>query len=167
MKAYEELVESLDQLVKVYRQLLETVRRENDILVSAKMDEISSVNQTKEKLIYKVRELDDQWQKAAQHLATEFQMPDVQPSLMELSRNYRGDEAVKLEQIHSVLTLLVARITEINKRNEVLVQAALSHITGAMNSITETLNENPLYKKSGGMEPINKDAQGRLVQREV
>lgn len=167
MKAYEELVESLDHLVKVYRQLLETVRRENDVLVAAKMDEVSAINQTKEKLIYKVRELDDRWQKSAQRMANEFAMENSHPTLMELSRNYRGEEAVKLEQLHSVLTMLVSRITEINKRNELLVQSALAHISGAMSSITDTLNENPLYKKSGNMESINKDAQGRLVQREV
>lgn len=167
MKAYEELVESLDQLVKVYRQLLETVRRENDVLVAAKMDDVAAVNLAKEKLIYKVRELDDQWQKSALRLANEFATTNTQPTLMELSRNYKGEEAVKLEQLHSVLSMLVSRITEINKRNELLVQAALSHINGAMSSITDTLNENPLYKKGGAMDPVNKDAQGRLVQREA
>lgn len=167
MKAYQELVKSLEQLVTVYRHLLETVRKENEVLVNAEMNEVPAINETKEKLVLKVRELDAFWQKSANSLGAQLNLQTKQPTLLELSRHFSCDEQVKLEQLHSVLNMLVSRIVELNKKNESLVQAALHHITGAMNSITNTLNENPTYKKSGNMEEVNKDAQGRLVYKEV
>ena len=167
MKAYKELVQSLDHLVKVYRHLLDIVRKENDVLTAADMKEIPVINEAKEKLVYKVKELESQWQGAANTLAHQLRIKSEQPTLLELSRNLTGDEKVKLEQVRSVLTMLVGRIDELNKKNELLVQAAISHISGAMDSITNTLNENPTYKKSGGMKEENKDAQGRLVYKEA
>ena len=167
MKAYRELVKSLDQLVTVYRHLLDIVRKENEVLVAVEMAEVPEINQAKEKLVLKVRQLDDRWQACAEKLAKQLRLENMQPTLLELVKNFEGEENTKLEQLHSVLNMLVSRISEWNKKNEVLVQAALSHITGAMDSITTTLNENPTYKNSGNMEEVNKDAQGRLVHREA
>jgi hypothetical protein len=167
MKPYDQLVQSLNQLVTVYRHLLEAVRREHDALVSARMDDLADINFTKEKLVLKVKSLDEDWQKAADALSAELKINKDKPSLMELAVHCHGEESTKLEQLHSVLNMLVSRIVEINKNNEPLVHAALSHIAGAMGSITQTLNENPTYKNSGNLGSENKDAQGRLVRREV
>lgn len=167
MKAYRELVKSLDQLVTVYRHLLDIVRQENEVLVAADMKKVPEINLSKEKLVHKIKQLDDQWQKSAEVLAKKLNFNNMQPTLLEIASNFNGEEGKKLQQLHSVLNILVGRISEINKKNEVLVQSVLSHITGAMNSITETLNENPTYGSKGSMEDVNKDAQGRLVQREA
>ena len=167
MKAYQELVKSLDQLVTVYRHLLDIVRKENDVLVAADMGEVPKVNEAKEKLVLKVRQLDELWLMSALKIVNNLKLDNKQPTLLELATYFDGDEAIKLEQLHSVLTMLVSRISEFNKKNAVLVQSALSLINGAMGSITDTLNENPTYKNSGNMEAVNKDAQGRLVQREA
>ncbi len=167
MKARQELVQYLDQLVTVYRHLLDIVRKENEVLVAAEMKEIPQITESKEKLVLKVRELDGKWQASAAELAEQLKIQEKQPTLLELSLHFQGDERIKMEQLHSVLNMLVQRIVDLNKKNEILVRSALSHITGAMDSITNTLNENPTYKKSGGMEAENKDAQGRLVSREA
>ncbi|MCJ8275499.1 MAG: flagellar protein FlgN [Bdellovibrionales bacterium] len=167
MRARVRLVKSLDQLVTVYRHLLEIVRKESEVLQGADLAQIPKVNEAKEKMVLKIRQLDSEWMKSAEELAKKLKLNNSQPTLLELSSNFSGEEKNKLEQLHSVLNMLVQRIAEINKKNEVLVQSALSHITGAMDSITGTLNENPTYKNSGGMEEVNKDAAGRLVQREA
>jgi flagellar biosynthesis/type III secretory pathway chaperone len=167
MKAHAELIQTLDQLVTVYRHLLDMVRKENEVLIAAEMKEVPAITEAKEKLIHKVRELDNKWQLAATELAEQLGFDNQQPTLLELSTHFSGDDKVKMEQLHSVLNMLVQRIMDLNKKNEILVRSALAHVTGAMDSITNTLNENPTYKKSGGMEAENKDAQGRLVSREA
>lgn len=167
MQAYERLVKSLDHLVTVYRHLLDTVRKENEILVAADMAQVPEINEAKEKMVLKVRQLDSEWMVSAKEISMQTKMNNSEPTLLELASVFEGEKSKKLEQLHSVLNVLVQRIMEINKKNEILVQAALSHINGAMSSITETLNENPTYKNSGGMEEINNDASGRLVQREA
>jgi flagellar biosynthesis/type III secretory pathway chaperone len=153
MKAYQELIQSLDQLVTVYRHLLDIVRKENEVLVEADLAQIPEINEAKEKLVHKVRALDAKWQQCATLISGQMKLENKQPTLLDLSRYVQGEQKTKLEQLHSVLNMLVSRIMELNKKNEVLVKSALSHITGAMDSITNTLNENPTYKQSGGMEP--------------
>lgn len=167
MLAYEELVKSLDQLVNVYRHLLDTVQKENKALLVADMKAIPEINIAKERLVLKVRELDSQWMLAAQDIAVQFNMPNTQPTLLELASQFQTIDKEELKSIHKVLSLIVQHISEVNKANETLVRSALSHISGAMNSITTTLNENPTYRKSGNMKDENQDAQGRLVQKEV
>ncbi len=56
MQAYEELVQSLDQLVTVYRHLLDVVRKENQVLVSADIKEVPEINLSKEKLVFRPSE---------------------------------------------------------------------------------------------------------------
>lgn len=167
MSAYKDLVHSLDQLVTVYRHLLDVVRKENQVLKDADMKEVPELNLSKEKLVFKVKQLDDKWQSSAKVLARQLKLDNMQPKLQDLAKNLSGEQAEKLEKIHSVLNILVERIAEINKKNAVLVKSVLSHITGAMDSITSTLNENPTYGNRGSMDDINKDAQGRLVHREA
>ena len=165
-RSFVRLTKSLDSLVTVYRHLLELVRKENDVLVRADLNELPSINKSKEKMLLKVNELESKWTLAAATLAKELKL-DEEPRLLSLARKLDSEKSEKLQQIHSVLTMLVQRISEINKKNETLVQSALSHINGAMESIADTLNENPTYKNSGGMKAENEGASGRLVQKEV
>ena len=167
MKYYGELVKSLDQLVTVYRHLLDCVRRENETLLQADVAQVPEINIAKEKLIIKVRDLDKVWQQSAKRISIKLGMKSSEPTLLELAGQFSGEDAKKLERIHSVLNIIVNRVDELNKQNKVLVQSILSHISGAMSSITRTLNENPTYRNSGSMEQVNQDAQGRLVQREA
>lgn len=167
MKAYKELVKSLDQLVTVYRHLLDMVRKENEVLIAAQMSEVPVINEAKEKLVLKVKQLDHRWQLSAEELAQSMKLNTKKPTLLELASHFSGEQKTKLERLHSVLNMLVNRIAELNKKNRVLVDSILSHITGAMDSITSDLNENPTYRNSGNMEAENKDAQGRLVSREA
>lgn len=167
MAAYKRLVKSLDQLVRVYRHLLEAVRREQEILIRADLEALAEVNFAKEKLVFKVKSLDRQWQDAADDLAKELDIKQESPRLLDLAAHFQGDESTKLEQLHSVLHMLVGRIQDINRDNQQLTESALAHISGAMGSITQTLNENPTYRNSGSLEESNKDAQGRLVRRQV
>ena len=84
MKAYTELIQSLDQLVTVYRHLLDIVRKENEVLVAASLAEVPEINQAKEKLVHKVRELDSQWQTSATHIAAQLKLENKQPTLLDL-----------------------------------------------------------------------------------
>ena len=60
LKFQEMLTVTLEDLIKVYRNLLETVRKEKDILVSTKLDELNENNRTKEAMLVKIRALEEQ-----------------------------------------------------------------------------------------------------------
>jgi len=160
------LMSTLDDLVKVYRHLLETVRRERDILISANLDDLNENNRTKEAALIKVAELEEARVSLAEELSIELGLSSQSPRLLEMARQIGGPVGDRLTNIHSVLELLLQRVQDLNRSNEVLVKSALENITGAMKSIRDSLQEKPTYERRGEVK-ANPAGSGQLVSREA
>jgi flagellar biosynthesis/type III secretory pathway chaperone len=159
-----ELVSVLEEQIKVYRGLLEVVRKEKEILVAANLDELNENNRSKEAMLIKIRGLETQ--RVA--LATDcYQTLGLEGDarLLEIARHVGGEQADKLRNIHSVLDLLLRRVQEYNRQNETLVNSALRNITGAMKELKGTLEDKPTYQKKGEVE--GHTSSGKLVSREA
>lgn len=163
---YGKLVESLENLVKIYRGLLEVVRKEKEILISAKLDDLSENNKTKESLLIQSRAQEHIRIKCVKELAEILGIKDPDVRLKDLALSFSTEQADKLRNLQSVLELLLKRVQEHNKQNEALVDSALRSITGAMNTLKETLQEKPVYKRQGEMQSSGSSA-GHLVSRQV
>jgi flagellar biosynthesis/type III secretory pathway chaperone len=163
---YRELLGCLDDLVKIYRSLLEVVRREKEILVESRLDELNENNKTKDALLVRIRTLENSRTKLARDLAVLTSSDVDQPRLLEIAANLPVDRGDRLRNMHSVLDLLIRRVSEVNKQNEELVQSALRSITGAMESIKDGLQPATTYEKKGSMSSGRSEG-GALVSREV
>lgn len=163
---FDELVDCLDNLVKVYRSLLEIVRREKEILVASKLDELNENNKSKDAMLIRIRSLENHRMKTARDLAQVVGADVEQPRLLDIAIRCPHPQSEKLRNLHSVLDLLVRRVADVNKQNEELVQAALNNITGAMEAIRDGLKPKPVYGKQGGIAPQKTDG-GQLVSREA
>lgn len=159
------LVSVLEEQIRVYRHLLESVRKEREILISANLDDLNENNRTKEAMLIKIREHEVQRLTASHEVCRLLGLVDEHPRLLEMARHLDNESADKLRNIHSVLELLLRRVQEHNKQNEALVHAALTNITGAMNAIKGTLAEKPTYQKKGEVEGHTN--AGQLVSREA
>jgi flagellar biosynthesis/type III secretory pathway chaperone len=162
---YQHLVQCLDQLVKIYRVLLDVVRREKDILIASNIDTLSENNRAKEGLLVKVRSLDNQRIKCARDMAHILGTDVERPRLLDMANRLPSERGEKLRTMQSVLELLVKRVAEINKDNEVLVTSALNSISGAMASIKDSLHEKNVYAPHGKM--ASGTASRALVKREA
>lgn len=163
---YTELMDSLDDLVKVYRSLLDVVRREKEILVSSKLEDLQENNKSKDAMILRIRSLENQRMKCARDLAQAVGADVDQPRLLDIAVHCESQWQDRLRNMHSVLELLVRRVSEVNKQNEELVQAALTNITGAMDSIREGMKPKSTYARQGQMAQ-SKSEGGNLVRKEV
>lgn len=159
------LVGVLEEQIRVYRHLLDVVRKEKDILVAANLDDLNENNRTKEAMLIKIRTLEAQRLEAAGQLYQSLNLQGEHPRLLEMARHLDNASADKLRNIHSVLELLLKRVQEYNRQNEALVQSALNNITGAMNEIKGTLSDKPTYQKKGEVEGVTQ--AGQLVSREA
>ena len=159
------LVTVLEEQIKVYRTLLEVVRKEKEILVSANLDDLNENNRSKEAMLLKIRSLESERLKCAAELSQALNLTAESPRLLDIAKRLDLDGGDKLRNLHSVLELLLRRVQEYNRQNETLVQNALSNITGAMNSIRGTLQEKPTYQKKGEVE--GHASSGQLVSREA
>lgn len=159
------LVNVLEEQIKVYRHLLEVVRKEKEILIAANLDELNENNRVKEAMLLKIRALESARLTGAVEVYNALGLTGENPRLLEIARYVSDAEAEKLRTVHSVLELLLRRVQEYNRQNETLVQSALSNITVAMNAIRGTLQEKPTYQKKGEVEGVS--SSGQLVSREA
>ena len=157
------LLSVLEEQIKLYRHLLEIVRKEKDILISANLDELNENNRAKEAMLIKIRALETERMAVSNELHLQLKIVGDEPRLMEIARHLHTEEAEKMRNVHSVLELLLRRVQEYSRQNEVLVQSALSNITGAMNAIKGSLQEKPTYQKKGEVE--GHTSAGQLVSR--
>ncbi len=148
---FNELTGCLENLVKVYRALLDVVRREKEILVASKLDELNENNKSKDAMLVRIRSLETQRMKCARDFAQAVGADVEQPRLLDIANHCEFEWADRLRNLHSVLDLLVRRVSEVNKQNEELVQAALNNITGAMDAIRDGLRPKPVYGPKGNM----------------
>ena len=159
------LLDALEEQIKIYRALLDVVRKEKEILVSANLDDLNENNRAKEAMLIKIRSLEGQRLTLAAQIYQSLGLQGEQPRLLEIARHVRVEDGDKLRSVHSVLELLLRRVQEYNRQNETLVQSALNNITGAMNAIKATLQDKPTYQKQGGVEGVT--SAGMLVSREA
>ena len=160
------LVTLLEEQITLYRHLLEVVRKEKDILISANLDDLNETNRTKEAMLLKIRAIEAQRVKAASDVAQDLGLSPENPRLLEMAIYLPDEAGDRLRSIHSVLELLLKRVQELNGQNEVLVQSALVNVTGAMNSIRGTLQDKPKYQRHGDVDP-GVTPSGQLVRREA
>lgn len=163
---FTDFMECLESLVKVYRSLLEIVRKEKEILVSSKLEDLNENNKAKDAMLVRIRSLENQRMRCSRELAHMVGADVEQPRLLDIAVHCPVVWGDKLRNMHSVLDLLVRRVADVNKQNEELVQAALSNITGAMDAIREELNPKPVYARQGAIAAQKSDG-GHLVSREA
>lgn len=147
--------------------LFETVRTEKAVLLGADMQVLPALNEKKELLLKKINELENKWMSVATEMQTQFGSTTQTPRLLELASAYDGAKKEKLLRFRTVLNLLIERTSKINKQNDQLAKSALSHITGAMQAFTETLNKKSNYEKKGKRSDSSQQTSGRLVSKEV
>lgn len=164
-KYYNQLVDCINGLIKVYRLLLDNIAAEKEILIKVDLQGLADSNKAKESILLKLGTLENIRIKTTTELGRALGMQNLPPRLLEIAAVLKGTEAQTLRDQHSVLDLLVKRVNELNKENEALVQSALINVQGAMGAIRDNLSQKSTYKKEG---ELNKSPQaGRLVSREA
>ncbi len=167
-RAFQKLEANLEELTKIYRTLLDLVRKEKEILIRADREALDENNSIKEELLYKLRAQDSLRSRYAMDLAGVVGGDVENPRLLELAQKMAFNPAAadRLRTQHAALDLLIKRITEINKSNEEHAQTALKTLNGALDNIKETLSGKKTYEKKGGYK-TGPQVSGNFVSKEA
>lgn len=165
-KAYEKLVQNLEEITKLYRQLLDCVRKEKDLLIQNNIDLLNENNLRKEDFIVKLKSVDGSRAGYAADLAATIGASTTEPRLLELAQRMGGVEGERLRTIHSALELLTNRLVQLNKENAVYAESALKTVNSAMQNIKDTLSGPKTYQKKGTYQQGH-DKSGHLVSKEA
>lgn len=164
--SYQKLTSNLEELTKIYRTLLDLLRKEKELLIQSDLSSLDESNKTKEALLYKLRALDTARERYGRELAGHLNADVKTPRLLEIAQKITGQAGDRLRNQHSTLEILIRRVQEINKENETYAQSALSTLNGAMGNLKDTLAPKKTYGRSGKMEH-GPDKAGNLSSKEA
>ncbi|KYG63270.1 flagellar protein FlgN [Bdellovibrio bacteriovorus] len=166
-RAFQKLEANLEELTKIYRSLLDIVRKEKDLLLQADRDALDESNKLKEELLFKLRAQDALRSRYAMDLATMVGADVENPRLLELAQKLAGTPAAdRLRTQHSALDMLIKRITDINKDNEEYAKSALHSLNGALGEIKDTLSGKKTYGGKGQYKQ-GPQVSGNFVSKEA
>ena len=166
-RAFQKLEANLEELTKLYRALLDVVRKEKEILIRADRDALEENNLLKEDLLFKLRAQDSLRSRYAMDLATLVGADIENPRLLELAQKLAGSPAAdRLRTQHAALDILIRRITEINKENEEFTKSALNTLNGAIDDFKENLTGKKTYGEKGKYKTGSQTA-GHFVSKDV
>ena len=166
-RAFHKLEANLEELTKIYRSLLDIVRKEKELLLKADRDALEESNKLKEELLFKLRAQDSLRSRYAMELATMVGADIENPRLLELAQKLAGTPAAdRLRTQHAALDILIRRITEINKDNEEYAKSALNTLNGALDDIKDTVSGKKTYGGKGQYKQ-GPQVSGNFVSKEA
>lgn len=165
-KAFEKLVSNLEDLIKFYLQLLDLARKEKEALIEADANKILELNSQKELHLQKIKLADTLRFKHAKELCVMIKADSENPRLLEIAQKIPGVMGDQLRNLHKTLDMVITRIIEINKDNEMLTQKALQALNGTMNNIKETLSGKKTYERKGTYKQ-GPEQSGNFVSKEI
>lgn len=166
-RAYQKLESNLEELTKIYRALLDIVRKEKELLLNADREALDESNKLKEDLLFKLRAQDALRSRYATDLATLVGADVENPRLLELAQKMAGHEgADRLRTQHAALDVLIKRITTLNKENEEYTKAALDTIGGALGDVKDALSGKKTYGGKGQYKS-GPQVSGNFVSKEA
>jgi flagellar biosynthesis/type III secretory pathway chaperone len=165
-KSYQNLVSNLEELTKIYRHLLDVVRKEKDLLIQVDLKALEESNKSKEAFLNKLRILETNREKCARELAQIVGTDTQSPRLLDIAKKLKGPNSDKLRSIHETLDLLLSHVTEQNRENAIYVDSALQKLGGALNEVKETVSGKKTYERQGKM-TTGPDKSGNFVSKEA
>ncbi len=165
-RAIDKLTLNLEELISIYRHMLDSVRKEKDLLISADHEGLNHNNKNKEELILKMRLADVLRVKHAEELCDILDLDKTNPRLSLMAQKLEEPYASHLRNQQATLELLIEHLVEINKENEKYATSALHLVNGAMENIKETVSGKTTYEKKGHYK-AGPHIAGNFVSKEV
>jgi hypothetical protein len=160
---------SLQKLIGLHRQLLESCRAERAALVQAELKDIQEATLVKQGVIEAIRQAENERIRAVSELALLWKRPVRDLSLPNLIIAIQGQDAKGAEQLRTsyhALTILIQRITEQNGDNRALVERSLANVNEMKrNVLGEAVPKSDTYNPQGQRSGVTGGA--RLISHEA
>ncbi len=163
---FQRLQSNLDGLAAIYRQLLDVVYKERELLISADLDQLRQNTESKEAILQKARFADTVRVRIAEEMAAEVGANAQDPRLLEISDKLGGEKGAQLRRQHQILESLIRKVTQANLENEEYTKSALRNLDGAMNNLKESISGKKTYGGKGRYK-MGPEVSGNFVSKEA
>lgn len=146
---WQELAATLNELNKIYQQLVALGKKKREALVFVDMKTLEGLLREEETLTKKVGELEKTREKALIHLAVENRSIRKDTKMEEMIRLAPNPQLRQiLTQLYKALAKNTAEARELGEGNRLLIQGAMQAVSYHLNRIGGTAVE-PAYGKGG------------------
>lgn len=169
----QELLNVLQKLTGLHKELLEVVRSERQSLVDADLKSLQESVFRKEALIETIRLAESRRAQLVEKIAFDigWRKPAAELPLSKIIVHVQGDEPRLAEQLRSALNALkvmVERIQEQNGGNRELVARSLRHIESMKrNVLGDAAPAQATYTQQGTKAGVSNAGPSRLISREA
>ena len=165
-----EIYQTLQNLVGLHRQLLETVRVEKEAIAAADLKTLQEATYTKAALIESVRQCEAERIKLTIKLAAIWKVPVQELTLPQIILRVQGTDlksADLFRSVHTALNTLIQRVAEQNRYNQNLVEKSLSHIREMKSNVLGEASAKSETYTPYGKKNKTQTQQSRLLSKEV
>ncbi len=167
-----ELYRTLQDLVGVYRQLLEVIRTEHDALLEMDRKRLIEATFSKEALIFSAQKAEAKRLTLALAFANTLgiRVEDKGPTLAKIIVALQGTDLKAADQLRSLfttLTVLLQRIDDQNKQNRKLVDQGLLHLNRMRDQLIGSPKTQGKTYSSAGKTVAQADPSARIVSKEA
>ena len=130
---WQSLVDVLDEMLLVYRQLLELGEEKRGHLVQAKPGELEATNRQEASLVIQGNQLENRRAEATAVIVTALGLSNASPTLSELATLAEPDAADRLRDFGRDFGDILKDLTRINALNAKLTEQALAFVNYNLN----------------------------------
>ena len=132
---WQELAATLNELNKIYQQLVETGKRKRNALVAIDMKALEGLLEEEQQLTQTISMLEQKRQKALIHLAVENRSIKQDTQMAEVLELAPKELQPVLRQLIQALTASTTEVCELRDNNNILIRAAMNAASYHLNRI--------------------------------
>jgi len=164
-----ELLDILEKETDCYQKMRSVLADEEKSIGLAGRDRFDRVQQEKEALVARLKQLEDLRRRLVDKLAPARRVQGPALTVSELAGMLGSPDDRKLLAKASRLRSLIREVQASNSRNQQRIEQYLSFVKGSLRLLTDLLDSSPVYQKPGTRQPMTgcRPGAGRLIRGSV
>ena len=161
MNAYDDFLNLLDGEATLYRALLSLLEKEKNAIISSNIGELRKTGKEKEKLLLKIRTMEEQRQIMIKGLDESLGCPPHDLTITKLAELVEAPYSVRFKRFCSDLLPLAKTIRDVNDGNKALIRHSVELVRGSFAFLNNLIAANAIYYRSGRMQ--QNDQSGKVL----
>jgi hypothetical protein len=165
VNAYDDFLNLLDGEAALYRGLLSVLQEEKKAIIGANLDELGKTGKKKEKLLLKIRKIEEQRHVMIKDLAESLRCSPHDITITKLADFVEAPYAVQFKRLCSDLLPLAKTVRDINDGNKALLRHSVELVRSSFAFLNNLITTNTVYHSSGRMQQTNQS--GKVLRGSV
>jgi hypothetical protein len=157
--AYDDFLNLLDGEAALYRALLSVLEEEKNTIIGANLDELGKTGKKKEKLLLKIRIIEEQRHVMIKDLAESLRCSPHDITITKLADFVEAPYAVRFKRLCSDLLPLAKTVRDINDGNKALLRHSVELVRSSFAFLNNLVTANTVYHSSGRMQQTNQSGK--------